>query len=131
MKKITLLAFVLALLAPLAFARINQIPDISSQALKQEVASQRAALIDISGPVAFKAGHIPGAIDFDAHRHDLNGYLPSDPHRLIIIYCHREACPDYTAAAAAVTDLGYTNVRFYQPGLMGWMAAGGLVQKGE
>ncbi|HTQ31835.1 MAG TPA: rhodanese-like domain-containing protein [Opitutaceae bacterium] len=129
--KTIILPVLATVFAPLVLARINEIPDISSQALKQAVARRQATLLDISGPADFKAGHIPGAIDFVREKDNLEAYLPADPNRLIVVYCHHEACPDYTTAAAAAVDLGHTHVEFYQPGLTGWMKAGGLVEKGE
>ncbi len=128
MKTTIALAFAL-FFVPLTFAQISEIPDISSQGLKGVVASGQATLLDISGPASFQAGHIPGAIDFVTNKDSLDAHLPPDPNSLIIIYCHREACPDYTSAAAAVMDLGYTNVKFYEPGLTGWIKAGGAVEK--
>lgn len=128
--KTMILSVLAGLFVPLAFAQINETPRISTQALRQVVASRRAMLLDISGPADFKSGHIPGAIDFPVTKHDLAAYLPPNPDKLIVIYCHHEACPDYTAAVAAATDLGYTNVKLYEPGLAGWKRAGGQVQRG-
>lgn len=124
------ITFILAaLLVPLAFAGISEYPGISDQDLKQVVASKQVTLLDISGTDAFNDGHIPGAIDFAANKDSLNAHLPPDKTSLVIVYCHTEACPDYTTAAGAAVDLGYTNVKFYAPGLTGWIKAGGRVEK--
>ncbi len=128
MKK--LITVILAtLLAPLALAGISEYPQISDQDLKQAVASKQVTLLDISGTDAFNAGHIPGAIDFAANKDNLNAYLPPGKEVLVVVYCHTEACPDYTTAAAAAVDLGYTNVKFYASGLAGWIKAGGRAEK--
>lgn len=128
MKKLT--TFILAaLLPPLALAGISEYPNISDQDLKQVVASKQATLLDLSGTDTFNAGHIPGAIDFAADKDNLNAYLPPGKEVLIVVYCHTGACPDYTTAAGAAVDLGYTNVKFYAPGLAGWVKAGGRVEK--
>jgi len=127
----TIIVSALAILfTPLALAQIHQIPDISTQVLKQVVASRQATLLDISGPADFKAGHIPGAVDFVSNKDSLAAYLPPDKTKMIVVYCHTESCPDYTAAAGAAIDLGYPNVRFYEPGLPGWKKSGGRVETG-
>ncbi|HZP60056.1 MAG TPA: rhodanese-like domain-containing protein [Opitutaceae bacterium] len=129
MKKLILVGALLW--PPLAFARINEVPNISFQSLQQLVASRQATLIDISDPAEFQAGHIPGAINLPLSEHEIGAALPPNLGGLIIIYCHYGACPDYTTAAGAAVDLGYNNVRFYQPGFAGWVKAGGTIEKGE
>lgn len=126
MKKfLTLLA--LSLLSLNAFA--GTFPDISLTDLKAAIAAKKVTLLDVNGPVTYANGHIPGAIDFTAHRTDLAKVLPADKSSLIVAYCGNEHCGAYAYAAEAASKLGYTNVEHFKPGIAGWKAAGEATEK--
>lgn len=128
MKKTLLLLFVTAFAAVSAFA--GKYPDISHDELKQAVAEKSATIIDVNGSESYKAGRIPGAIDFASVGRDIASVLPTDKGALIVAYCGSPSCGAYARAAEAAVKLGYTNVKFYSGGISGWKKAGEATEKG-
>src|SRR5436309_11987467 len=111
MKKL-LLSFLCSLaVLPLALAA-DKFPDISHEELKAAIAEKKVALIDVNGSDSYKAGHIPGAVDFESTK-DLAKTLPADKNALIVAYCANEQCSAYQQGAKAAKALGYTNVKHY------------------
>ena len=129
MKHLTALLGVLLIAATSAFA--GAFPDISTDALKAAIAKKDVTIIDVNGSASYKAGHIPGAIDYIAVKEDLASKLPADKGALVVAYCGSPQCGAYAKAATAAKDLGYTNVQHYSGGLSGWKAAGEPLQKAE
>ena len=119
MKKLT--AFLCALaLAPLAALAADKFPDISHDELKKAIEEKKVALIDVNGSDSYKAGHIPGAIDFESSKEELAAKLPKDKDTLVVAYCGNEQCGAYAAGAKKAKELGYTNVKHYSKGIAGW-----------
>jgi rhodanese-related sulfurtransferase len=114
---------ILALLAT-AFLAVNvqagEFPDISIDELKSAVEAKKVTVLDVNGSASYKAGHIPGAIDFRAQKAELAKLLPSDKNALVVAYCGGPTCGAYAAAAK---ELGYTNVKHLSAGISGWKAA--------
>jgi rhodanese-related sulfurtransferase len=106
-------------------------PDISLADLEKAIAEKDVALIDVNGTDSYKAGHIPGAIDYTAVKNDLAAKLPADKNALIVAYCGSPKCGAYAKAAQAAKDLGYTNVKRYPGGISGWKEAGEPTEKAE
>ncbi len=129
MSKLLRILPVFLLLAPAAFAG-NKYPDITQADLQQAIASKAVVLLDANGSDSYRAGHIPGAIDFAANQDHLASLLPADKHALVVAYCGGEKCTAYQAAAAAAVKLGYVNVRHFAPGISGWKQSGATVEKG-
>jgi len=121
MKKLLPL-FATLLLTLNAFA--GSFPDITLPDLKAAIAEKKVTLLDVNGPISYANGHIPGAIDFTAHKSDLATVLPTDKSALVVAYCGNEHCGAYARAAEAAQKLGYTNVQHFKPGIAGWVAAG-------
>lgn len=123
----------LTLLCTLAFGAAalaaEKFPDISHEELKTAIAEKKVALIDVNGSKSYQSGHIPGAIDFAAVKADLAAKLPADKGTLVVAYCANENCPAYAQGAKAAKALGYTNVKHYAKGIMGWKAAGETTEK--
>jgi rhodanese-related sulfurtransferase len=111
-------------LAVIASAATPQITDISQSELKDAIASKSATILDVNGSDSFRGGHIPGAIDYVAHKQDIARLLPADKGALIIAYCGDIHCTAYRQAAYAALDLGYTNVKHFAPGIKGWKESG-------
>ena len=103
--------------------------DITMPDLKAAIAAKKVTLLDVNGLVPYGNGHIPGAIDFTAHRADLAKVLPSDKASLVVAYCGNEHCGAYAMAAEAARKLGYTNVQHFKPGIAGWKEAGETTEK--
>ncbi|WP_395745450.1 rhodanese-like domain-containing protein [Prosthecobacter sp.] len=125
MKK--LIALVFALVATAGFAA--EFPDISIADLKQAIADKKVTIIDVNGAASYKAGHVPGAIDFATQGDKLASVLPSDKNALVVAYCGGPACSAYKAAANAAEKLGYTNVKHLSAGISGWKAAKETLEK--
>ncbi|MFI5356482.1 MAG: rhodanese-like domain-containing protein [Opitutales bacterium] len=128
MKK--LLPLVLSLLlATVAWANSAKYADISETELKAAIANKSAVILDANGSDSYKTGHIPGAIDFAAHKSQLASLLPADKHALVVAYCGGPQCVAYAEAAKAAVALGYTNVKHFTPGISGWVKSGAPVEK--
>jgi rhodanese-related sulfurtransferase len=129
MKK--LLSLVCALVLGLGASALAQekFPDISHDELKAAVAKKAVTLLDVNGTETYVKGHIPGAIDFTKAKADIASKLPKDKGALIVAYCANENCSAYQQGAKAAKELGYTNVKHYAKGIMGWKDAGEPTEK--
>ena len=86
--------------------------------------------VDVREPIAFKTGHIPGAVnvpldELDARAAEIETRAARRP---IVTYC---ACLDEHASLRAVEVLnarGLMNVSALVGGLRAWIAAGGRIQ---
>jgi rhodanese-related sulfurtransferase len=116
-------------LAAFASAATPPIVDISQGDLDAAIASKSATILDVNGSESYGEGHIPGAIDFLAHRQEIAKLLPADKGALIVAYCGDIHCTAYRLAAYAALDLGYTNVRHFAPGIKGWRESGERTEK--
>src|SRR5580698_7956418 len=74
-------------LAAFASAASPQIFDISQADLDAAISSKSATILHVNGSDSYASGHIPGAIDFEAHRQDIAKMLPADKGALIVAYC--------------------------------------------
>jgi len=129
MKKFLTLLCALAI-SPLAGVAADKFPDISHDELKQAIAEKKVTLIDVNGSDSYKEGHIPGALDFEATK-DLSAKLPTDKNALVVAYCGNEQCTAYQAGATKAKELGYTNVKHYAKGILGWKKSGEKTEKGS
>ena len=102
--------------------------DISKEDLNKAIESKSVVLIDVNGSDSFKAGHIPGAIDFSTKKEELSKLLPADKSTLVVAYCGGPACGAWKSAATAVEALGYTNVKHFKGGISGWKESGAKVE---
>ena len=125
MKKL-LTTLTAALFAVTAFA--GEFPDISITELKTAIETKKVTVIDVNGSQSYKAGHIPGAIDFVAKKAEIAKALPSEKDALVVAYCGGPTCGAYAAAAKAAKELGYTNVKHLSAGISGWKEAGGKLE---
>lgn len=130
MKKLVSLLCALAL-SPLVALAADKFPDISHDELKAAIAEKKVALIDVNGSDSYKAGHIPGAVDFESVKADLAAKLPADKNALVVAYCGNEQCSAYQQGAKAAKALGYTNVKHYAKGIAGWKKSGESTEKGS
>jgi rhodanese-related sulfurtransferase len=112
-----------------AFASESKYADISHADLVAAIAVRSATILDANGSDSYKAGHIPGAIDYWANKDRLSSLLPADKNALIVAYCYNPQCPAYARAAEAAENLGYTNIKHYRPGITGWVKSGAPIEK--
>lgn len=109
----------------------GEFPDVSIKEVKKLSETKKATIIDVNGTESYKAGHVPGALDFAAIKDDLASKLPKDKNALIVAYCGNPKCQAYQAAAKAATKLGYKNVKHMSAGIAGWKEAGEKTEKGS
>ena len=121
MKKLLAL-LVTAAVAVSAYA--GEFADISINEVNKLAESKSAVIIDVNGDESFKAGHVPGALNFAAIKDNLAASLPKKKDALIIAYCGNPKCGAYLKAAKAAQKLGYTNIKHMSAGISGWKAAG-------
>lgn len=131
MKKLILPLLACFALVSSVFAGSDKVADISHDELKAAVAAGKVTLIDVNGSDTYKAGHIPGAIDFEANKANLASLLPADKSALVVAYCGNEKCGAYKQGVQAAEKLGYTNVVHYSKGIAGWKKAGEKTEKGS
>ncbi len=130
MKKLLLPLLACFALVVSAFASEGgKFADISHDDLKAAIASGKVTLIDVNGTESYKAGHIPGAIDFEANEAKLASLLPADKAALVVAYCGNEKCNAYKEGATAAEKLGFTNVKHYAKGIAGWKKSGEKTEK--
>ena len=121
MKKLFAL-LVAATVAVSAYA--GEFADISIDEVNKLAESKSAVIIDVNGNDSFKAGHVPGALNFAAIKDNLALNLPQKKDALIVAYCGSPKCGAYLRAAKAAEKLGYTNIKHMSAGISGWKAAG-------
>ena len=121
MKKLFAL-FATAVFAVSAYA--GDFADISVNEVNKLAASKSAVIIDVNGDESYKAGHVPGALNFVTIKDDLAGSLPKKKDALIVAYCGNPKCGAYLKAAKAAEKLGYTNIKHMSAGISGWKEAG-------
>ncbi|WP_422923855.1 rhodanese-like domain-containing protein [Singulisphaera sp. PoT] len=103
-------------------------PNITHEELLKAVDAKKVTLLDANGTDSYKEGHIPTAIDFETQKEALASKLPADKSSLIVAYCANEQCTAYRSAAKAAKELGYTNIKHYAKGIMGWKRTGAKVE---
>ena len=128
MKKLLAL-LVTAFIAVSAYA--GEFADISIKEVNKLAASKSAVIIDVNGDESFKAGHVPGALDFATIKDNLAASLPKKKDALIVAYCGNPKCGAYLKAAKAAEKLGYTNIKHMSAGISGWKAAGLKTEPGS
>ena len=128
MKK--LLAFLVAAAVAVS-AYAGEFRDISINEVNKLAESKSAVIIDVNGDDSFKAGHVPGALNFAAIKDNLGINLPKKKDALIIAYCGNPKCGAYLRAAKAAQKLGYTNIKHMSAGISGWKEAGMKTEPGS
>ena len=129
MKKILAL-LVTALAAASTFAA-SPFADISVDDVNKLATSKSAVIIDVNGTDSYKAGHVPGALNYEAIEGKLAATLPKDKNTPIVAYCANPQCGAYARAATAAQKLGYTNIKHMAAGIAGWKAAGMKTEHGS
>ena len=128
MKKLLAL-LVAAFVAVSAYA--GEFADISVKEVNKLAESKSAVIIDVNGDDSFKAGHVPGALNFAGIKDNFVLSLPKKKDALIVAYCGNPKCGAYLKAAKAAEKLGYTNIKHMSAGISGWKAAGMKTEPGS
>lgn len=80
-------------------------------------------LLDVRGPDAFRAGHVPGAINLP-HRKIIASKLAAfAPDAVFVVYCDGPHCNGATRAAIRLAGLG-RSVKKMAGGITGWALDG-------
>lgn len=119
-------ATAIALVQPV---RAAEVPSISQTALKEAIKTKKVVVLDVNGTESWKSGHIPTALNYASVEGKLAKVLPKDKKSLVVAYCGNEHCGAYKKAAEAAMKLGYTNVKHFSPGIMGWKKSGAAIEK--
>jgi rhodanese-related sulfurtransferase len=79
----------------------------------------------------FNAGHVKGAILFDPTDDSVIGAATKpdwlkrfDPQNVVIIYCGGGDCDSSKIVDAQLREFGFTNVKSFEDGFVGWKAKG-------
>jgi len=125
---------------PAAPKRPHGFPVVSRaevEALLQDpgYASGTVLLLDARNDAHYRAGHIPGALQFDHYRAEqhLGVVIPASfAARRIVVYCGGGTCEDSEFAARMLRDAGVPAERLflYEGGMADWQAAGLPVETG-
>ena len=111
-------------------AYAGEFADISVTEVNKLAESKSAVIIDVNGDESFKAGHVPGALDFAAIKDNFAASLPKKKDALIVAYCGNLKCGAYLKAAKAAQKLGYTNIKHMAAGISGWKDSGMKTEPG-
>ena len=128
MRRVLAIAIALVATSGIARAADKTYPDITHEELMSSLQAKTVTLLDANGTDSYKDGHIPTALNFEDVQKSLASVLPKDKSALIVAYCANEQCSAYREAAAAAEELGYTNVKHYAKGIMGWKSSGAKVE---
>jgi rhodanese-related sulfurtransferase len=112
-------------------------PEISTRALREELAAKRALVFDARSPTEFATGHLPGALNVAGKPGLLLSQYTSDLAPIeklvkgnraqpIILYCNGLYCGRSRRLADDLLAAGFTDVRRYQLGMPVWRALGGV-----
>jgi len=112
---------------------------ISSAELEEALSKKaKMVLIDALPKRSFEAGHLPGALNFQAPKGEAKAWsegfggskeayqklLGADRGALVVVYCGHVKCERSHNGAAWARRLGFSNVRRYPGGLRAWKQAG-------
>jgi rhodanese-related sulfurtransferase len=114
-------------------------PEISTRALREELAAKRALILDARSPAEFATGHLPGAMNvagkpglppsqYTSDLAPIEKLVKGDRATPIILYCNGLYCGRSRRLADDLLAAGFTNVRRYQLGIPVWRALGGVQQ---
>lgn len=98
----------------------EKVPNVSKTEMQKIVDAKSATIIDVNTMKVFKKNGIPGAIHFKSKKDTIAKYLPKDKNAPIIAYCGSEMCTAWQSAAQKACEMGYTNIRHFSAGAMGW-----------
>src|SRR5215218_9851430 len=103
---------------------------ISREELNAELSSGTVTVVDALPAAPFAARHLPGALNVVAEDPDerVHAALP-DKNAAIVTYSTDSACTRGPELAERLRQLGYDDVRNYQEGIAGWVAAGLPVER--
>jgi len=106
-------------------------PAIGHHDLVTAIEAGKVTVIDVNGSESYQKAHVTGAIDYLAVKDDFASHLPADKDALLVAYCGGPACKAYRKAAKHAKKLGYSNIKHYPAGIVGWLTADDKPDEGE
>jgi rhodanese-related sulfurtransferase len=111
--------------------------EVTTEEIKQLLASRGATVVDARPAMEFAISHIPGAVNvapkpgvapslYVSDVAEIGRLLEGRKDTPLVLYCNGPHCGKSKRLAAELLDAGYTNVRRYQLGIPTWRAAGGV-----
>ncbi len=95
---------------------------IGADELKERIdRGDQFKLVNALGEWEFRAKRIPGSLHFPTVQEALNNLKPEDD---IVVYCSNPRCLASLMMYQELTKRGFTNVRRFEAGLVGWEDAG-------
>ncbi|WP_374012247.1 rhodanese-like domain-containing protein [Pseudoxanthomonas koreensis] len=86
-------------------------------------------LLDVRGPDAYAAGHVPGAISLPHRKIIQSRFAPWPADRLFVVYCAGPHCNGAAKAAVRLAGLGRP-VKLMAGGITGWIDEGFALARG-
>lgn len=110
--------------------------EVSTDEMRQIVASGSATVLDTRPTREFAMSHIPGAVNVSAKPGQPKALYISDTHEIerlvkdknhpLVLYCNGPFCGKSKRLGEDLLAAGFKNVRRYQLGMPVWRALGGL-----
>ena len=113
--------------------------EISTQELREILASRSATVLDARPHAEYAVSHVPGALNvaarpgLPAHAYvsdvaEVGRLVQSRKETPLVLYCNGPFCGKSKRLGEELLAAGYTNVRRYQLGIPVWRALGGTTQ---
>ena len=117
----------------------QSVPEVSTDELRQILASGSATVFDARPYKEYAISHIPGvehvggkpgsnSAQYTSDANAIAATVGEDKAAPIVVYCSGPYCGRSKRAAKDLMAIGYTNVRRYQLGMPVWRALGGVTQ---
>lgn len=108
--------------SPLSVAGTESVSTAQAHALHQA----GVVFVDVRNPRLYARRHIPGAHHLDLQTDFTKSALaklvrPDEP---VVIYCSGAKCSRSSTAAGFAVDWGFTRVKYFRDGIVGWRDAG-------
>lgn len=97
--------------------------DCSDVHRSQQTGDVDYLLVDVRGPEAYAAGHVPGAINIPTRTITAERLAAFGPSTLFVVYCAGPHCNGVHRAALRLAGLGY-GVKEMLGGVTGWLDEG-------
>jgi rhodanese-related sulfurtransferase len=81
-------------------------------------------LVNVLPGILHNERHIPGSVHIPLSALRVSPHMPADKDMLVVFYCMGKLCLYSSRAAGVAREMGYTNLRVYRDGLLGWQQAG-------
>ena len=101
---------------------------ITAEELKKKIRrDEKVLIVDVLQPYSYEGHHVPSAINVPDGADFIDNLVQKTGAKKdseIIVYCTSVGCTLSPRAAAMLQKQGYTNVKHFEEGLVGWQDAG-------